>query len=245
VNRGRWCGPSPGRCSHALRAPGRGNGPHPQATTQGRESYEHNHQTQAKTACPVARQKRTATVRPLGRTPRRIRQRRVILAQRRATAACSSSTASRTRSRISGSSRTCRRRTTGECAADVRDVPRRPGTRTLPAVTAEDLDDPNLGHGICSAWPQDSSLSDPAGHIYRLGEQESEHGLWELRWTRSVQPSREERFEAVALRHVVARLKDYEPARSMTAAGSSSSRLWRFGCRLTGELDRLLASRLC
>jgi len=111
-------------------------------------------------------------------------------------------------------------------------------------VTAEDLDDPQpRDTASAPAWPQDSSLSDPAGHIYRLGEQESEHGLWELRWTRSVQPSREERFEAVALRHVVARLKDYEPARSMTAAG-----LIEFAgsgvsvCRLTGELDRLLAS---
>ncbi len=71
---------------------------------------------------------------------------------------------------------------------------------------------PNTGGTALPATP----LRDARGHLYRIREVAGERSVPELRWTRSCHPGQGEQFEALTLRDVVARLEDYEPARTIT-----------------------------
>ena len=114
------------------------------------------------------------------------------------------------------------------------------------ALTVEDLDaaEPHdATDGTLEAECQWSSVCDAGGHNYRIRELEVNERLKELRWTRSIHPGREEPSDAVGLRDVVARVQDYEPARSMTAAAILAARGTGISvCRLAAELDRLVCS---
>lgn len=116
------------------------------------------------------------------------------------------------------------------------------------ALTAEDLDDAeshDATDGTHEAECDSRSACDAGGHIYRIRELEVNERLKELRWTRSIDPGREESFHAVGLRDVVARVQDYEPARSMTAAAILAARGTGISvCRLAAELDRLVCSSI-
>jgi hypothetical protein len=114
------------------------------------------------------------------------------------------------------------------------------------ALTVEDLDDAephDAADGTLEAECQRSSVCDAEGHIYRIRELQVNERLKELRWTRSIHQGREEPSDAVGLRDVVARVQDYEPARSMTAAAILAARDTGISvCRLAAELDRLVCS---
>src|ERR1039458_8181725 len=114
-------------------------------------------------------------------------------------------------------------------------------------LTPQDLDrsrladSPPNGNGAAS---QHTPLLEAETCGDRIREIATDGSLAELRWTRSLHPGREEPFEAVSVRDVVARLQDYEPARAITTGtlavhhqdcGLSS-------CRLRGELERLTCS---
>jgi hypothetical protein len=114
------------------------------------------------------------------------------------------------------------------------------------ALTVEDLDDAephDATDGTHEAEYPLPSVCDDEGHIYRIRELQVNERLKELRWTRSIHPGREEPSDAVGLRDVVARVQDYEPARSMTAAAILAARGTGISvCRLAAELDRLVGS---
>jgi hypothetical protein len=117
-------------------------------------------------------------------------------------------------------------------------------------LTAQDLEltrhaapaPPNTG----DTTPPVTPLRDAGGHLYRIREVTGDGTVSELRWTRSCHPGRGEPFEALTLRDVVARLEDYEPARTITTDvlavhrhdGRPSTR------RLREELERLAASSI-
>jgi hypothetical protein len=82
-------------------------------------------------------------------------------------------------------------------------------------------------------------LCDAEGYVYRLREVPTDAGAFELRWTRSHSPSREDRFETVTLRDLVGSVQAYEPARALTlnvlagcAKGCSTQRLRKELARL-------------
>jgi len=114
------------------------------------------------------------------------------------------------------------------------------------ALTVEDLDAAethDATDGTLDAECPLPSVCDAEGHIYGIRELQVNERLKELRWTRSIHPGREEPSEAVGLRDVVARVQDYEPARSMTAAAILAARGTGISvCRLAAELDRLVCS---
>jgi len=114
------------------------------------------------------------------------------------------------------------------------------------ALTVEDLDAAethDVADGTLEAECQWSCVCYAGGHIYRIRELEVNERLKELRWTRSIHPGSEEPSDAVGLRDVVARVQDYEPARSMTAAAILAARGTGISvCRLAAELDRLVCS---
>lgn len=87
-------------------------------------------------------------------------------------------------------------------------------------LTPQDLDLTRLAaHEPTSTGdtaPPPTPLLDAEGHLYRIREVAGDGPVPELRWTRSHHPGREEPFEALTLRDVLARLEDYEPARGIT-----------------------------
>ncbi len=114
------------------------------------------------------------------------------------------------------------------------------------ALTVEDLDDAephDATDGTLEAECPLTYVCDAGGHIYRIRELQVNERLKELRWTRSIHPGHEGPSEAVGLRDVVARVQDYEPARSTTAAAILAARGTGISvCRLAAELDRLVCS---
>jgi len=85
-------------------------------------------------------------------------------------------------------------------------------------------------------------LRDAEGHLYRIRALATEDGsVPELRWTRSRDPGGEEDFDVLTLRDVVARLEDYEPARTITtdALALHGEQPCPSVHRLRAELDRL------
>jgi hypothetical protein len=61
-------------------------------------------------------------------------------------------------------------------------------------------------------------LRDLDGLVYRIRRIGPGSSFPQLRWTRSLHAGTDEPFESVRLRDVVARLQDYQPACSVTAA---------------------------
>jgi hypothetical protein len=114
-------------------------------------------------------------------------------------------------------------------------------------VTAADLDrNPAVSRATSnpSASPV-ASLLDADGLCYRICEVPSHGDFRELRWTRS-HPGSEDDFDVLTLRDVVARLEDYEPARTITAEalGLLGEQGHRSTCRLRSELERLSDSSI-
>jgi len=68
----------------------------------------------------------------------------------------------------------------------------------------------------CEASP-DTELIDSDGVVYRIQETSEDGSFPELRWTSSTGSTGQEEPIAVTLRDVVARLEDYEPARTITS----------------------------
>jgi hypothetical protein len=86
-------------------------------------------------------------------------------------------------------------------------------------VSAEDLQltpFASCPSSVDSEASPDTSLLDSDGVVYRIREMSTDGSFPELRWTRSRHPGQEEPFETLRLRDVVARLQDYEPARTIT-----------------------------
>jgi hypothetical protein len=117
------------------------------------------------------------------------------------------------------------------------------------ALTAEDLEatrhaTPPLPSTQAEA--QSTQLQDAEGHLYRIRELATNEPMSELRWTRSRQPGRNETFDVLTLRDVVARLEAYEPARTLTsdalALHSEDSSPSTY--RLRAELERLSESAI-
>jgi hypothetical protein len=117
-------------------------------------------------------------------------------------------------------------------------------------LTPEDLEltrhvtpaPPNTGRTTSPPTP----LLDAEGHLYRIRELTTDGSVRELRWTRSCHPGCEEDFDVLTLRDVVARLEDYEPARTITTdalAVHCQDRLLSTR-RLHAELERLTASSI-
>jgi hypothetical protein len=114
-------------------------------------------------------------------------------------------------------------------------------------LTPRDLDGSGLADPPAESDGAASRLAplrDADGHLYRIREVHTDGSVPELRWTRSLDPGREEPFEAVSLRDVVARLQDYEPARAITTDTIAARRHdpCLSSCRLAGELQRLVCS---
>jgi hypothetical protein len=114
-------------------------------------------------------------------------------------------------------------------------------------LTASDLLAPPCPDPLADpqiACSRQRTLLDPCGGVFviravQIGERGSE-----LRWTRAAGGDPATGFEALALRDVVARLEDYEPARTMTALTLASFAQTPQVCtrRLRQELCRLYRS---
>ncbi len=93
---------------------------------------------------------------------------------------------------------------------------------------------------------QPAPLLDAEGHLYRIQEVADDGSVPELRWTRSRHPGREDPFEALTLRDVIACLEDYEPARTITTDALAVHRHDRRPStrRLREELERLTCSSI-
>jgi hypothetical protein len=100
--------------------------------------------------------------------------------------------------------------------------------------------------GRTDETPRTTRLLDRNGVAYRICEATADGSFPELRWTRSGDTGQDERLNAVTLRDVVARLQDYEPARTITASVlamySDDPRVST--CRLQAELERLTNSTI-
>jgi len=109
----------------------------------------------------------------------------------------------------------------------------------MPGTTAEL--ECRMGLGGTASQPP---LLDTDGHLYSIREVANDESFPTLRWTRSCQPGQQEPFDHVTLRDVIARLSDYEPARTITSAALAvhhdSRRLSTH--RLRGELERVSTS---
>jgi hypothetical protein len=93
----------------------------------------------------------------------------------------------------------------------------------------------------------DTQLVDSDGIVYRIREISDDGSFPELRWTRSSgNASQDEPFEVLTLREVVARLQDYEPARTITSAALAVHRdnCCLSTCRLQAELERMTTSAI-
>ncbi len=94
-------------------------------------------------------------------------------------------------------------------------------------VTAQDLElSPLAGSRPTAEQPSASqaSLLDADGHSYRIREVSTGDAFPALRWSRSRHPGCDEDFDVLTLRDVIARLEDYEPARTLTAEALTSHR---------------------
>jgi hypothetical protein len=117
-------------------------------------------------------------------------------------------------------------------------------------VTAADLEltRPVAAHpDSASQESRPAPLQDAEGRVYRIRVLAAEDGsVSQLRWTRSHNAGREDSFETLTLREVIARFEDYEPARTITAdtlaAYRDDDRV--SSCRLRVELERMAASSL-
>jgi hypothetical protein len=87
-------------------------------------------------------------------------------------------------------------------------------------------------------------LVDIEGHSYRIRELSTDDAFPALRWTRSRRPGCDQDFDVFTLRDVVARLEDYEPARTLTAEALALHRENPrvSTCQLQCEFDRVTAS---
>lgn len=100
--------------------------------------------------------------------------------------------------------------------------------------------------GTDSKGSPDTQLIDSDGVVYRIREISDDGSFPELRWTRSSGTSSQEQPIAVTLRKVVARLEDYEPARSITSTALAVHHDNRClsTCRLQAELERMTTSAI-
>ena len=96
------------------------------------------------------------------------------------------------------------------------------------------------------AASSDTALLDSTCHVYRVREVAMRTSFRELRWTRSRHPRQEEPFDPLTMRHVVARLQDYEPARAVTTAALAVHKHDHSVsiCRLRAELECVTTSRI-
>lgn len=90
--------------------------------------------------------------------------------------------------------------------------------------------------------PPGGPLQDDDGYLYRLRAIPADRGAPELRWTRSHQPGREQRYAPVSLRDLIGSLQAYEPAREITRAAIARHAEHISTRRLQIELDRLANS---
>src|SRR5271165_4572282 len=114
-------------------------------------------------------------------------------------------------------------------------------------VTAQDLKlSPLAASRPTAEQPSASqaSLLDAEGHSHRIREVATGDALPALRWTRSRHPGCDQDFDVLTLRDVIARLEDYEPARTLTgealALHRENPRVST--CQLQCEFDRVTAS---
>jgi hypothetical protein len=103
-----------------------------------------------------------------------------------------------------------------------------------------------LAQHAVGAVSLDTALLDSSCHVYRVREVAMRKSFRELRWTRSRHPRQEEPFDLLTLRHVVARLEDYEPARAVTTAALAVHEHDHSVsiCRLRAELECVTRSRI-
>ena len=88
------------------------------------------------------------------------------------------------------------------------------------AVTTQNLEQSPLAPSRPTADRPSSphpAVLDAGGHSYRIREVSSDDDFPQLRWTRSRHPGCDVDFDQLTLRDVIARLEDYEPARTLTA----------------------------
>jgi hypothetical protein len=114
-------------------------------------------------------------------------------------------------------------------------------------LTAQDLElGPLAASRSTTEQPRspNPSILDADGHSYRIRELTMDDAPPELRWTRACHPGCNGGFDVLTLRDVIARLEDYEPARTLTGEALA---LHRDHPRLSTsllrcELDRVSAS---
>jgi hypothetical protein len=116
-------------------------------------------------------------------------------------------------------------------------------------VSAEDLKltpFASSSPGTDSKTSPDTQLIDSDGVVYRIREISEDGSFPELRWTRSSGSTCQQQPIAVTLREVVARLEDYEPARTITSAALAVHHDNRClsTCRLQAELERMTTSAI-
>jgi hypothetical protein len=114
-------------------------------------------------------------------------------------------------------------------------------------VSAQDLQlSPLAASRPTSEQPPSPSPSvlDANGCSYRIRRVSTGDAFPQLRWTRSCHPGCNDDFDVLTLRDVVARLEDYEPARTVTAEALALHRDDPCVCtsRLRDELDRVTGS---
>jgi hypothetical protein len=115
-------------------------------------------------------------------------------------------------------------------------------------VTAQDLElGPPTGSRTTEQSPSfspDQPLLDPDGYSYRIREVSTDDAFPARRWTRSRHPGCDQDFDVLTLRHVIARLEDYEPARTLTCEALALRREDPrvSTCQLQCEFDRVTAS---
>lgn len=115
-------------------------------------------------------------------------------------------------------------------------------------LAAEDLD----LQGAAAVPPASAASPDPLpvierdARLYRIRTVIADARLSELRWTSSSAEAADGVFETVTLRDVIARLEDYEPARSVTvhALAAHAELEGVSTCLLRCELERLVSSRI-
>lgn len=116
------------------------------------------------------------------------------------------------------------------------------------SLTARDLDSAPFVDAPVDSDDGEASLDTPLldaeGIRYCIREVCADGSFPELRWTRSLAPGAREPFEPLSLRDVVARLHEYEPARTLTLTALASLRDDRRVSthRLEGELKRVASS---
>ncbi len=105
-------------------------------------------------------------------------------------------------------------------------------------VTRHATPAPSTGEETVPTGP----LRDDDGYVYGLREVSGDRGVSELRWTRSHDAGREDRFDVVRFRDLVGSLQAYEPARTITRDALARCAEHVSTRRLRKELDRLAES---